>query len=350
MGLTQVSVRSVIVVLLSLGITACAGGPGSDRLERSLEADPLLTEGEMADAVPVEPEPTADAPEETVGLGLGQQLGKTEPPAPPGNYTDLAEAPEELQPYLKDLVALGLLPLTRPESDSTENGDPSVADPTQFAPNQPITRREYARWLLTVNNRLYADAADKRIRQGMAGRDAAFQDVPPEDPDFGPIQGLAEAGLIPSALAGNATAVNFRPEDPLTREDLLLWKVPLDTREGLPTATAEAVEQAWGFQDAGRIEPLALRAVLADHQAGEFANLRRAFGFTTLFQPDRAVTRAEAAAVLWRFGGQTNGRSAADLRSMDNSEAEPHSGPGTASDREARSHPLIDQLRGNRQP
>lgn len=345
MGLTQFTVRSMIAILLGLGITACAGGSGSDALERSLEADPLLAENEVAEAVPVEPEPTADAPDETVGLGLGQQLGETEQPAPLGNYTDLAEAPEELQPYLNDLVALELLPLT--ESDSAENGDSGSADQTQFAPNQPITRREYARWLLTVNNRLYQDAADKRIRRGMAGRDAAFQDVPPEDPDFGAIQGLAEAGLIPSALAGNATAVNFRPEDPLTREDLLLWKVPLDTREGLPTATAEAVEQAWGFQDAGRIEPLALRAVLADHQAGEFANLRRAFGFTTLFQPDRAVTRAEAAAVLWRFGSQTNGRSAADLRSADDSETEPDSDPEAGSDSEARSHPLIDQLRGN---
>jgi hypothetical protein len=93
----------------------------------------------------------------------------------------------------------------------------------------------------------------------------------------------------------------------------VLWKVPLDTRAILPTATVEAVQAAWGFQDAATIEPLALRAVLADRQTGDFANILRAFGFTTLFQPKRAVSQAEAAAVLWRFGHQTEGVSVEDV-------------------------------------
>lgn len=342
MGLTQFSVRSMIAILLSLGITACAGGPGSDALERSLEADPLLAEQEDVTAPLVsEPESDdADDPEVPVGLGLGQQIGQTEQPILPSRYADLEEAPEELQPYLKDLVALELLSLTAAEAD-VEDGDSTAP---RLGPNQPISRRTFARWLMAVNNRLYQGAADKRIRQGVAGSDAAFEDVPADDPDFGAIQGLAEAGLIPSPLAGNDSAVNFRPEDPLTREELLLWKVPLDTREGLPTATDEAVAQAWGFRDADRIDSLALGAVLADHQAGEFANLRRAFGFTTLFQPDKAVTRAEAAAALWRFGDQADGRSAADVRSADDPDAEPDSD----SESDADSHPLIDQLRDNR--
>jgi hypothetical protein len=137
--------------------------------------------------------------------------------------------------------------------------------------------------------------------------------VPATHPNFGAIQGLAEAGIIPSAKTGNATAVSFRPDAPLTRETLVLWKVPLDSRTALPGATAEAITATWGFQDAAKIEPLALRAVLADNQNGDFANIRRAFGYTTLFQPQKGVTQAEAVAALWRFGNQTEGISAADL-------------------------------------
>ena len=138
----------------------------------------------------------------------------------------------------------------------------------------------------------------------------AFQDVPSTDPDFGVIQGLAEAGLIPSRLSGDATAVLFRPNAPLTREQLILWKVPLDTRGALPTASTEAVRESWGFQDVARIEPRALRALLADFQNGEQSNIRRAFGYTTLFQPKKPVTRAEAAAAVWYFGSAGEGISA----------------------------------------
>ena len=104
----------------------------------------------------------------------------------------------------------------------------------------------------------------------------------------------------------------FRPNAPLSREDLILWKVPIDTRQTLPSATIEAVKQTWGFQDAARTDSKALRAVLADFQNGDQANIRRAFGYTTLFQPKRAVTRAEAAAVLWYFGFQGDGLSATE--------------------------------------
>jgi hypothetical protein len=193
---------------------------------------------------------------------------------------------------------------------------------TAFNPNQVITRREYARWLITANNRFYPDQPAKKIRAAVSSSSPVFQDVPTNDPDFGAIQGLAEAGIIPSPLTGSSTVVSFRPDAPLTRKDLILWKVPLDTRQALPGATAEAVQQTWGFQDAAKIPAPALQAVLADHQLGEFANIRRALGYTTLFQPDKGVTRAEAAAVLWRFGTVTEGVTAAELLAP-NSTAEP---------------------------
>ncbi len=132
------------------------------------------------------------------------------------------------------------------------------------------------------------------------------------DVDFPVIQGLAETGLIPSPLSGDSTAVLFQPDAPLTREQLILWKIPLDTRQALPAANLEAVKQTWGFQDTGKIDPKALRAVLADFQNGEQSNIRRVFGYTTLFQPKKPVSRAEAAAALGYFGTLGEGVSASE--------------------------------------
>ncbi|WP_416672686.1 S-layer homology domain-containing protein [Egbenema bharatensis] len=215
------------------------------------------------------------------------------------NLADLEQAPAELQPYITDLRQLGAL--------SVEGNE--------FNPNQEITRREYARWLVESNNLIYANQPSRKIRLGSSTDQPAFQDVSTDDPDFGAIQGLANAGLIPSSLSGNTTAVTFRPDAPLTREDMVLWKAPIDSRQALPNASIDAVQQTWGFQDAPRISPEALRAVLADYQNGDLSNIRRAFGYTTLFQPQRSVSRAEAAAALWFFGSQGNGLSAQDALS-----------------------------------
>ncbi len=224
------------------------------------------------------------------------------------SFSDLNKAPQELRPYIQDLADLGVLVTDGSSSNS------KTASGGQFDPNKPITRREFARWLVAANNRLNATRPARQIRLAVETAQPSFRDVSRTDADFAAIQGLAEAGILPSALSGNLAAVVFRPDTPLTREVLLTWKVPLDLRQKLPLATLDAVQQTWGFQDTARIDPLALRAVLADYQNGDQANIRRAFGFTTLLQPKRSVTRAEAAATLWYFGMQGDGVSAAEAK------------------------------------
>jgi len=91
----------------------------------------------------------------------------------------------------------------------------------------------------------------------------------------------------------------------------------------LPSASIDAVKQTWGFQDVSKIDPKALRAVLADFQNGEFANIRRVFGYTTLFQPKKPVTRAEAAATLWYFGSQGEGLSAKEAQQLKDKPSQP---------------------------
>lgn len=217
-----------------------------------------------------------------------------------------SQIPQQLQQYAADLAQLQVLKVRSKESANLEAGS------TLPKPNKIATRREYARWLVAANNQIFASRQAKQIRLAVESSEPAFSDVAKTDPDFPAIQGLAEAGLIPSALSGESKDVKFRPDAPLTRETMIFWKVPLDTRQILPTANIEGVKEKWGFQDASKIDSQASRAILADFNNGDLANIRRVFGFTTLFQPKKSVTRAEAAASLWYFGVQGEGLSAKD--------------------------------------
>jgi hypothetical protein len=222
------------------------------------------------------------------------------------SFSDLAETPEQLRQYVADLADLGILtPKTKDLSTNSR----------QFKPNEIITRREYAKWLVTANNKYYADSPGNKISLASKSTNAAFKDIGANDPDFAEIQGLAEAGLIPSTLTNSSSNLSFKPDAPLTREDLLTWKIPLDIRKGLPNADATAIKEAWGFQDTNTINPLALQALFADYQNSDRSNVKRIFGYTTLFQPKKAVTRAEAAASLWSFGYQGEGMTAKETLS-----------------------------------
>lgn len=242
------------------------------------------------------------------------------------SFTDLNSAPQELRQYITDLASLDVFQLEQTNSKSN-----TTEILTQFQPGKTISHREFARWLFAANNQIHANRPSQQIRAASPTTQPAFKDVPTTDPDFPVIQGLAEAGLIPSSLSGDAaSSVLFRPDAPLTREQLILWKVPLDTRQALPNASIDAVRESWGFQDAARIDPKALRAVLADFQNGEQSNIRRAFGYTTLFQPKRPVTRAEAAAAIGYFGNASEGISASEALKVKQQQNQPQPQPSAS--------------------
>ena len=287
-------------------------------------ATELLIEYVPNSIATAQPTPTTNS-NEVPQLGNPQFIGPvspanlaSQPPSTANNQTiptataesqefnDLNKIPQESRQHIQDLAALGVLSL---EPKATKSNTTTT---NQFEPSKIVTHREYARWLIAANNAMYASNAAKQIRLASESTQPIFSDVSAKDADFPAIQGLAEAGLLPSPLSGDSTAVLFRPDAPLTREQLLLWKLPLDTRQALPSANFDTVKQTWGFQDAARIDPKALRAVLADYQNSEQSNIRRVFGYTTLFQPKKPVTRAEAATALSYFGTQGEGVSAAE--------------------------------------
>ena len=355
---SRMALRAIAGALTCSWLISCAGSPVGNRVQQSLEADPQLEESPPFsanpedEAVSAEDETTAAEISETATTAANSEAAESQSsiaraPEPgergfigplwsqiePSDSTaqqnetdtasepsgsasqttsDLTGVPADLQSYIRDLQTLNVI---QPVATVSAEDSAQVATASPFTAS--ITRREYAQWLFDSYNAIYADEPGDRLRAGNPNDAPAFQDVTTADPNFEAIQGLAEAGLIPSAFTGNSTAVNFRPDAPLVREDLILWKVPLDSRAALPTTTPEAVTTAWGFQDTATIDPLPLRAIAADFQLGDFANFRRAFGYTTLFRPDKTVTRAEAAAVLWRFGSQTEGQTAADIENTE---------------------------------
>ncbi|NEO86323.1 MAG: S-layer homology domain-containing protein [Spirulina sp. SIO3F2] len=187
----------------------------------------------------------------------------------------------------------------------------------EIDPNAEINRRTFARWLLQAYNQMYRDRPTQQIRPATSSTQPAFQDIPPSDPDFAAIQGLAEAGIIPSRLTGSTDALLFQPDAPLTRERLLLWKVPLDRRVALPNASVQNIQQVWGFQDVAEIAPEVLPALLVDYENGDRANVLRVFGYTQLFQPQKAVTQQEAATAIWSFGFQGEGITAAEALQLE---------------------------------
>jgi hypothetical protein len=304
-----VATRDNLRVTVSLSPTQKVGGSTEFAIDYSKDSPEVA-----ASPQPNNSESSASpTPSPTPSNSEGTTLTPSPSPKSAKISEQEAQIPQQLRQYVADLTQLEVLKVrSSPRASLTTDSANLETASSLPKPNKIVTRREYARWLVAANNQIYASRQAKQIRLAVDSSEPAFSDVPKTDPDFSAIQGLAEAGVIPSSLSGETKDVKFRPDAPLTREAMILWKVPLDTRQVLPTANIEGVKEKWGFQDASKIDSQASRAVLADFNNGDLANIRRVFGFTTLFQPKKSVTRAEAAASLWYFGVQDQGLSAKD--------------------------------------
>src|ERR687886_900481 len=174
------------------------------------------------------------------------------------------------------------------EKQITQLGQLGVFDTTagKFNPQAPITRAEFVRWLVRANNALFAGSADKVIRLAESGK-ATFSDVPPTHPDFGYIQGLANAGYP----IGN-DAQTFKPDQVLTREQMLAMKVALDHRVPIESYKGGAPV---GWTDSNKISKKYWPALYVESVLQNNANIGRTFGSIKTLNPQAAVNRSEAA-------------------------------------------------------
>ncbi|KAJ8536782.1 hypothetical protein K7X08_035183 [Anisodus acutangulus] len=175
-------------------------------------------------------------------------------------------------------------------------------------PGDLCTRREYARWLVSASSALSRTTVSKVYPAMYIENvtDLAFDDITSDDPDFPSIQGLAEAGLLSSKLSrrdmqsssdDDQSPVFFCPESPLSRQDLISWKMAIEKRQ-LPIVDQKSVQKVSGFIDVDKIHPDAWPALVADLSSGEQGIVSLAFGYTRLFQPHKPVTKAQAAIAL----------------------------------------------------
>ena len=287
------SSHSLLVVLTSVLVVGCRG---NEILENRFAANPQLQSSPNPSPTAIENASPNVQASPTVQASPSPVASPQNSPTPQVTIEDadkLAKLHPAWRSPIESLVQLKII-----ENQSLQ---------------QPITRAEFARWLWQANETLFADQASKQIRPAQASSSAVFSDVPPSHPDFAIIQGLAEAGLIPSALTNDPSATSFRPDAAVNRETLLLWKVPLDQRGALPRATLDSIKETWGFQDTAKIDPKLFPALYADYQSGDRANVKRVYGFTTLLQPKKPVTRAEAAVALSYIGTALEGVSATEV-------------------------------------
>ena len=176
-----------------------------------------------------------------------------------------------------------------------------------FEPNKPVLRREFARWLLHADDAIWSQPPGKSIRQSNADAVPYYTDVPAQDPDFTAIQGLHEAGVV---LAPGRT---FSPNATITREQALAIKAYVDCGAPDPLLANDASQAYFELPWRDKMQiPSGDVAAIAScmlQDAGTVAanrldTVERTFGNVTTLDPNRPLTRAEAAAMIWRIGQQ----------------------------------------------
>ncbi|BAZ44778.1 S-layer domain protein [Chondrocystis sp. NIES-4102] len=195
------------------------------------------------------------------------------------NFTDITGIEGEKE--INDLTQLGVI-------EATSN---------QFQPSTAITRGEYIAWLVKTYNELHKYPIALPVNYM-----DAFPDVAPSHSHSIYIQAAYDAGF----LAGFADGT-FRPDEVLTREQAIAIKARFDTtRSGKDSRPADKLrifmEKTKGFQDAASMSDEFVPYLAFDFgNAAGGRNFQRVYGTTTIYAPQKPVTKAEAAILLSKF-------------------------------------------------
>ncbi|BAU11382.1 S-layer protein [Leptolyngbya sp. NIES-3755] len=174
----------------------------------------------------------------------------------------------------------------------------------QFNPQQPITRAEFIRWLVRSNNAIYKNTPEQQVRLAESGQ-ATFPDVPATHPDFRYIQGMLNSGF-----AVGYEEKTFRPDQPLTREEMIAIKSGFDSGGVLQDEEqGKSLNTVYvpNWSDRNQISRRFYRAFNTEYitqitKGNELKNVDRTFGAIKAFRPKAPVTRAEAALCMSVIG------------------------------------------------
>jgi hypothetical protein len=178
----------------------------------------------------------------------------------------------------------------------------------KFNPQGTITRAEFVRWLVSANNAIWFDQPDKLVREAEGG-EATFADVPPNHIDFPYIQGMANAGI-----AVGVDEKNFKPDQPITREEMMAIKYGLDV--GGIDAPKESAMPKWSDRD--KISKKLLPSFKAMYAGqNDIRNVERTYGAIKAFKPQAPVTRGEAAVCIAAIGDHSSqGKTIGNFRTV----------------------------------
>ncbi|MBD2460788.1 S-layer homology domain-containing protein [Oscillatoria sp. FACHB-1407] len=182
-------------------------------------------------------------------------------PSPTGDAVEFPDVPRDYwaYPFITELSRRGIL-------TGTEDGT--------FRPEQPITRAEYAALLQNMNN-------PERLNS------IAFNDLPPDYWATPAIDNAIKTGFM-RGYPGNV----FQPNQEIPRFQVL---ISLVNGYGLSNPTnPDPIVQT--FSDRTQIPDYAVQPVAAATQSGLVVN----YPERTQLEPNRPVTRAEVAAIVYQ--------------------------------------------------
>lgn len=264
-----------ILLATSLGLTGCADN-SAQVANLTTENSQLKQQVQQLQEKLKETQSTTVEPA-TVVPASHTEVVATDPSA--ATYADIAGVFGEKS--VKDLAKIGVL-------------DASTGS---FNPNQPITRGEFVAWLVKTNNLICP--AERQIRLASASTSPSFKDLTPDNPYYNYIQGMADAGW--SVGYPDKT---FKPTKVLSREEMIAIKTPLDHGgKGY-----DGYETHWN--DGDKIQET-FRPAMSDEYFGK-PNWTRIFGDTKSCNPQKAISRAEAAVCVSQIGWHSNDRYTAD--------------------------------------
>lgn len=157
---------------------------------------------------------------------------------------------------------------------------------------KPITRGEYITLLYLANNAVRSQKNHIRLAPA---NNPGFTDINSQHRSYKYVQAFAHSGH-----AVGYPDQTFKPDQPITREEMMGTIVPLGSYE-----TRRHSHNIWGFNDFDQIDPKFKRDVYADYFSkaiGKGSNIQRAFGNIKSFKPKEPVLGYEAVGSVWQFG------------------------------------------------
>ncbi|WP_027718447.1 S-layer homology domain-containing protein [Desulfovirgula thermocuniculi] len=156
-----------------------------------------------------------------------------------------------------------------------------------FAPDQPLTRAQFATFLVRL---LGLEEEQSAV--------PAFADLPPDHWAYGAVAAAFKAGLVKGT--GEKT---FAPEREITREEIAVVLLRVLEQKGLAKVEEKEVDALLArYSDGENVSTWARKAVAAAVKRGLLSGKPQ-----NLLAPQDKATRAEAMALLKRFGDSLEG-------------------------------------------